>query len=222
MLRKKIMLLIVMIGIVAISSFSIGYVAFILINNNIPKLPETIIASDDIMVVQYWVDNSTYGERVDNPEILREGYHISDGNWSTREFYRIWIQFRLPTILKNWSKCILQVHICNSVDDRKIGEYGFRIHANTTWDESMSITEFRDNCDNKVDWDFMDIDTVRSTGIITYDMSEYIENSKSITVNFYIQNAHLEHEDYFEDMYFEIYSKDSNVDKEYLPQLIWS
>lgn len=186
------------------------------------KLPESIIANDDIMVVQYWIDNSTYGERVDNSEILREGYHISDGNWSTREFYRIWIQFKLPTNLRNWSKCILQVHTCNSVDDRKIGEYGFRIHVNTTWDESMSIAEFRDNCDNMVDWDFMDIDIVRSTGIIIYDMSDYIENSNSITVNFYIQNSHLDYEDYFEDMYFEIYSKDSNVDKEYLPQLIWS
>lgn len=222
MLRKKIMLLIVMIGIVAISSFSIGYVAFILINNNIPKLPETIIASDDIMVVQYWVDNSTYGERVDNSEILREGYHISNENWSTREFYRIWIQFKLPTELRAWSKCILRVNVFNFVDKREIGRYGFRIHVNTTWDESMSITEFRDNCDNMVDWDFMDINTVRSTGYIIYDMSEYIENSESITVNFYIQNAHLDYEDYFEDMYFEIHSKDFDISKEYLPQLIWS
>lgn len=184
--------------------------------------PEPIIASDDIMVVQYWVDNSTYGERVDNSEILREGYHISNENWSTREFYRIWIQFKLPTELRAWSKCILRVNVFNFVDEREIGRYGFRIHVNTTWDESMNIAEFRDNCDNMVDWDFMDINTVRSTGFIIYDMSEYIENSESITVNFYIQNAHLEYEDYFDDMYFEIYSKDSNVSKECLPQLIWS
>ena len=222
MLRKKLVLLIGIIGIVVIGSFSIGYVAFILINNNIPKLPETIIASDDIMVVQYGYPESPTKERVDNSEILREGYHISDGNWSTREFYRIWIQFKLPTELRAWSKCILQVNVFNFVDKREIGRYGFRIHINTTWDESMNIAEFRDNCDNMVDWDFMDINTVRLTGFIIYDMSEYIENSESITVNFYIQNAHLEYEDYFEDMYFEISSRDSNVSKEYLPQLIWS
>ncbi|KKM16678.1 hypothetical protein LCGC14_1683410 [marine sediment metagenome] len=189
---------------------------------NFGRTPDPIIASDDIMVVQYWVDNSSTGERIDNSEILREGYHIANGNWSTREFYRVWIQFKIPTILRNWSKCELRVHVLGFVDDNEKGKYGFRIHVNTTWDETMDISEFRDNCDNMVDWDFMDIATVCSTGVIVYDMTEYIENSESITVNFYIQNAHLDYDDYFENMYFEIYTKDSSFSEEFSPQLVWS
>jgi hypothetical protein len=183
-----------------------------------PKLPETIIAIDDVMVIQDWESN----ERVDNSETLREGYHISNGNWSTREFYRVWIQFDLPSKLREWNKCMLRVHILDFVDDEEKGKYGFRVYINSTWDETMNINEFRDNEGEFVDWDFMDIDIVRSMEIIEYDVSKHIENIKSITISFYIQNAHLEYEDYFSDMYFEVYSKDSNVSKNYLPQLVWS
>lgn len=203
---------------IIISSISIG---FIIYNNNIPKLPEPTIATDDVMIVQYWEGTDAF-EEVSNPEILLEGYNIFNGNLSDREWYRVWIQFDLSTKPKYWNKCELRVHVVDFTDDNERGRYGFRVYVNSTWYESMNRVEFIFNEGKFVDWDFMDINIVRSTMIILYDVSEHIENSYSITVSFYIQNAHLIYpEDYLSDMYFEKYSKDSDISKEYMPQLIW-
>ncbi len=58
-MRKKIIA--IMVGIfIIISSFSIRIILINNNDNNISGLPEPIIASDDIMVVQYWVYNSTF------------------------------------------------------------------------------------------------------------------------------------------------------------------
>lgn len=229
-MRKKALLLI---GLSVLIVFGIGITTSVLIMNvpddNIIE-PKLYIAIDDIMVVQYSIDNwSSYIEQVDNSEILKEGYHIPTGytieNWiysNEREFYRIWIQFNLTEKPKIWSTCVLQVYISTIFDTYHRGKYGFRVYVNSSWSETMEYDEFKIKQGQFVDWDFMNEDMVYVKKIITYDLSEYIENSYSITINFYIQNAHLGDKDYLNDMYFEIYSKDSNVDEEYLPQLIWS
>ena len=219
---KKITTVILIILLVSLG----GLTLYLFFKTVIIEKQKPIIATDDMMIVSYnfsEVEGNFMSYRIDNSEILRHGYYISNGNWSTREFYRIWIQFKLPEVLKNWTKCFLRVNAFNFRDGTKKGKYGLRIFVNSSWNETMNYDELTWKSEGKfVKWDFMDTDNVRSTGIITYDMSNYIENSNSITVKFYTRNAALEHEDYFESRYFDIYSKDSNVNKEYLPQLIWS
>jgi len=189
------------------------------------KKPDPIIASDDVMVIQNW-EGKPQTNLSGNLGILRQGYYIFNKNWTTREFYRSWFRFELPEVLGNWEKCVLQIYISQYVCEKYWYRYGYRIYLNETWNETMNYEEFNEvsgyGC---VYWNIIGkIYGQNITLELSKDksFSEYIDNSRSITICFYMCTADLDEFDYLSNSYFEMYSRNSNVDKELLPQLIWS
>lgn len=177
---------------------------------------DPIIASDDVMIIQNWEGTP----RINNSETLRQGYYIFNKTWITREFYRSWFRFELPEDLRNWEKFVFQIHISKYVCEEYWYRYGYRIYLNESWNETMNYEEFNEasgyGC---IYWNIIGRISDQK---LTIDISEHIENSKSITICFYMCTADLEEFDYLSNSYFEIYSRNSNISKEYLPQLIYS
>lgn len=165
----------------------------------------------DITTVQYYNGSGTI---TTNPEYLKQGYHGSDGVYEEREWYRTYIQFDVSNTGFNWKSCIFSVYQYSVNDIYGIGKYGIRLWINSSWNEYTNASDINVHID---DWKFLD-----STEHITYDISEYIRNAKNITIAIYTQNAHLTGEDYNKDFYFEMYSRDSNIENMYKPQLIWN
>lgn len=165
----------------------------------------------DITTVQYYNGSGTI---TTNPEYLRQGFHGSDGVYEEREWYRTYIQFDISNIRYEWKSCVFSVYQSSINDYYGIGKYGIRLWLNSSWDEETPASNINIDID---DWEFL-----YQTEHITYNISDHIRYAKNITIAIYTQNAHLTQDDYNKDAFFEMYSRDSNIDNKYKPQLIWS
>ena len=137
---------------------------------------------------------------------------MSDGVYEEREWYRTYIQFDISNIKYEWKSCVFSIYQSSINDYYEIGKYGIRLWLNSSWDEETSNINTHTD-----DWEFL-----YQTEHITYNISEHIRNAQNITIAIYTRNTHLTGDDYNKDAFFEMYSRDANIDNKYKPQLIWS
>jgi len=215
MLRKKIMLLIVMIGIVAISSFSIG---LILISNIPPESPppeQSFIAIDDM----YW-----YKELVDEESINHffgsESYLKCGRKDATYYYGHYGTSFRFPIINKpsNWVKCEISLYI-----------YQITGYFNESRDWLLSVYEGTWHEDIQYGWDYYwhlgNFNVSLNIGFNKIDITDYIiqpeaQSNETVSLTLYPYIKGTVWSDL--DVMVYIYSKEAYMNKTYLPQLIWS
>lgn len=211
-MNKKRRISILVIGIVAISGFSIGYITSILISNNIPHNdPKLYIATDDIQFVNA-------NPRLDiNQSKIRIGYYGM--NIGTNWVYDFLIKFDLTDKPQDWSKCEFQIYK-SSIHPAVIGNPLLRLMlCELNW------------TDETIDWRYHDlyqyytwrVDLSHTEYLINYnengfqrfDITDYIMNNETITVG--SRSILTKYESW---VY--IYSTEANIGNEYKPQLIWS
>ena len=203
-------------GILVISIFLIGFgIGIIILNKPKPKPLLPIYPNADITTVQYFNDSGTI---ITNPEYLRIGFHNSDGVYEEREHFRSILQFDISVVDFEWKSCVFSAYQSSINDIYNRGKYNVYLSVNSSWDESFERFDFNwSNEGVNIDWE-----TITNINHIEYNISNYIKNAFSVSIRIAFQNAHLTEADYSRDAYFEIYSRHSDIDNKYLPQLIWS
>ncbi len=213
-MRKKI-ILILLVGIIAISSFSIGYIAFILINTPNDDTPKFYIAIDDTYYNSGGMGEFVYG----NKTYIRIG---GAGRGGSGLF-----KFDLRDKPEQWSK----LEVSFSAKYKYASQLITIRLLSVNWNESMTSKEIRDILRYpNPNWETPYFLNPRKTstsfeGVYTFkfDIIYYLEradenigdclnNYDSITIELspVIHNS------------FDIYSKEADVNKTWLPQLIWS
>lgn len=214
MRKNKPFLIGIIIGIIVIGGIAI-FPIIIELNKPKPIIPKPTYSNADITTIQYYNDLNSPATYT-NPEYLRVGFHNSDGIYEEREHYRSLIQFDFSDIKYEWKSCIFSVYQSSINDDYNRGRYNLYFAINSTWNEQTTYLDWT-NEGISVGWAYIP-DVIH----IEYNISKYIKNAFSITIRIAFQNAHLTDDDNYRDAYFEMYSRHSDIDNKYKPQLIWS
>ena len=203
-MRKKI-ILILLVGIIAISSFSIGFISILVINNAPNNDTNNLNIAIEDSYVRGYNNNDSFG----NLEYLKIEEAIPVG-W--REHTYILMKFDVSNYNET---CVLSFYIYritpNSIQgDGSIGIYIFK----SGWNEDMNSREIINSYvdDREFEYGIMSIPIM--IGLVEIDISDYLQYTND-TITLRLRHLPLDGEVY-------IYSKEANVNKEYLPQLIWS
>jgi len=226
MLRKKIILFI---GIIVISSFSIGYLTSILVNipnNDSPNdddTPKFYIAIDDVWFTKYRSTPDYYYNnfRPDMNYLKTGGGNDGTANPS---YDVIYIRFNLTNRPNNWSKVEISLYEYNFY---KLGDYVVSFRTDLfegDWNETSGNTE--------VYWKIEDIDySLRyKVGFHRIDITDYIKNNNTISMRIYVkvQNRWRGSISFYSsewdglDPDFPYILPENDTYKHYLPQLIYS
>ena len=206
----------IIIGIVLIVGITVSPIIIELnIELNKPKPPLPTYPNADITRVQYFNGS---GSIITNPEYLRIGFHNSDGVYEEREHFRSILQFDISDVDFECKSCVFSAYQSSINDNYNRGRYNVYLSVNSSWDESFGILDFNwSNEGVNIDWE-----TITNINHIEYNISNYMKNAFSVSIRIGFQNGHLTEADNSRDAYFEIYSRDSDIDNKYKPQLIWS
>ena len=226
-MKKKIILLI---GVIVISSFSIGYITSILINNSTPNndsnndVPKFYIAIDDIWFTRYGsLPNYYYDNIRPNMNYLVVGGG-EDGT-ATPDFHVTYIRFDLNNKPTSWTKVEISLYEWNF---NKMSDYvvDFRIDLfEGNWNETSGNTE--------IYWKVEEVDySLRyKVGFHRTDITDYIKYfNETISMRIYTNhNNRWKGSLYFYssewdglDPEFPYILPENDTYKNYLPQLIYS
>lgn len=186
---------------------------------SIPKPKEPIedviiradLPTDDITVKS---NEPYYTENIDT---LLVGCFDMKYKWSM-------IRFDLTNKPENWSSCEIQIYISEIINAgyyEPICRYGLHMDYNN-WNEDSDYSEIKwGDWDHSVDFNgsYSKIFDCK-LGFLKVNITNYIENHETITIRF--KNIYPDVFDYHSYVYYNIHSKEANVDIEYKPQLIWS
>lgn len=203
-MEKSKLKIIVIIFVVFISGLTIG-IGISLIE--IPKgKPKSYISTEDLYV-------QTNGAILWNRTYLKFGY----GN-------EAYLRFDLRHKPRNWEKCEISLYTyLNHNEYIPNDQYWVDIFEGNwtepgiSWEEQQE-QEYYQNVWSKniIYWNIERIGGVsHSIGFTILDITDYIKNNQTVSIKIYTGNI-------IYDSYAFIYPCEATVDKEYLPQLIWS
>lgn len=196
----------IIIGIITITGFAI--IPIIIELNKPPHI--YYIATDDT-----YYSGSDFSETVNgNRSFLVAGRYI---NVSGSSFYYAFIKFDLKNIPKRWVKCEFSFYVYEY--ERNYWNANIMILSND-WNEEMNSFDIDSNLPTHSGADFY---WEHNFGLQRIDITDFIGNNESITIRIgahgtYSTGGSL----VFINNYMIIYSKEADVDKAWLPQLIWS
>jgi len=170
------------------------------------------IATDDMGYIIY---------ADDRPDITYNLEYVNLGclNYT---YNKALFRFNLTEKPDIWENCyirlyISQITICGSKEP--IWQYSLKLNYNI-WNELMSFTEFMDTSSSS-NWEKIVVGNYSiEQGFLHFNITNHVESYNSITLT--LDNVYPDWFNYSCYYYHTVFTKDSNVDKEYLPQLMWS
>lgn len=229
-MRKKLILLV---GIIVISSFSIGYITSILVSNNTPNapiddtpiddIPKFYIATDDIWFTEYKYTPDYYFDRF-RPDMNYLRVNGGEDGTANPDYSVMYIRFNLTNKPNNWSKCEISLY---EFGFSKLGSYAVSFSVDLfegNWNETSGNTE--------VYWKIERISHSLgySIGFKKLDITNFIKNNETISMRIYARNQNKwrgslsfyssEWDGLEPDFPYILPENDTYLN--YLPQLIWS
>ncbi len=228
-MRKKIILLV---GIIVISSFSIGYITSLLISNSTPNgdtpngdTPKFYSAIDNM-----WLTTGTgnTGEPRPVSSTLRGG--MTQTQTASTDYHEIYIRFSLIDKPNNWNKVEVSLY-----------KYSFykQYNAPTIWVDLFEGNWTEEYITNEIYWDLKNRFGSGFTSILGYsigfhrvDITDFIKGYNGTTFSIHISTGQPNRNDgtivlYSNrwdggEPYLPYVLPENDSYKNYLPQLIWS
>ena len=221
-MNKKLTILSIGIGVIIVSSFSIGFMVSTLINNPIDNT-KLYIAIDDIWFTKY---GSTPDYYYDNIRPDMNSLMVGGGNDGTANpsYSVAYIRFDLRNKPSSWEKCEISLY---EYSFYKMSDYvvGFRVDLfEGDWNETSGNTE--------VYWKIERVSMTLgySVGFKKLDITNYIKNNNTISMRIYVsvQNKWKGTIRFYSSEWdgiepdFPYILPENDSYNNYLPQLIWS
>jgi len=213
-MRKKALLLI---GLSILIVFGIGIITSVLILNvpdepDKPNEPKLYIASDDT----YYSGRDSRETVNGNKTLLVAGRYV---NASGSSIHYTFIKFDLKDKPKKWDNLEVSFYVYEYLRERDAVMYVQVLQYKYDWNETMPSYDIRWNVP-QLSYDFQ---MKFILGLYKFNITnhwEEIENNESFTIIIFGYGGNSS-TGYF-DNHILIHSKEANVSKAWLPQLIWS
>jgi len=222
-MRKKLVLLLVVI--IVISSFSIGFITSILVNNSTPNdTPKFYIAIDNMWLTT-GTGNTGTPRTVDSH--LRAG--MSQTQTATTGYHEAYIRFSVANKPNKWSKVEISLY-----------KYSFykQINAPTIWVDLFEGNWTEEYITNEIYWDLKDHTGWGFSSILGYslgfhrvDITDFIKDYNGTTFSIHIYGRGNYNDGTIvlysnrwdnSDLYLPYVLPENDSYLNYLPQLIWS
>lgn len=200
--------------------FSIVFVIFI--SGVLLSITMITLEKEEVKPIHHIAIDDTYCGGIDKLETVNgnKNYLLAGryNNVSWSSWFYSFIQFNLTNKPKHWKECEFSFYVYEY--ERTYTKLANIMILFDDWNEQMNGEEIKDNLPTHSGgdfyWDF-------GLGLHKLNMTNYIGNTENITIRIGIHGTYrIDNQLQFFNNYVMIYSKEANVEKAYLPQLIWS
>lgn len=202
-------------------------ISTLIILNQKPIIQEKVILRsdlpiDDMFIVYYdkgyaFLDEGSANKTI-NADWLSVGCYNKSYRWSI-------LKFNLTNKPESWTMCEIQLYIVHDRITQMKPLYYYNLFLDyNDWNENMFYDDFMETWSH---WNhsIMFNDNYNKffeekLGYLTFDITDYIEDHNTITIR--LKEGYPNGFNYSSYAFYSMWSKESDVDIEYKPLLVWS
>lgn len=186
-----------------------------------PIIQEKVILRSDLptddMFISYYDEGYAFLDEGGANHTINS-YWLSVGCYNKSYRWSI-LKFNLTNKPESWTMCEIQLYIVHDriTQMKPLYYYNLMLDYNT-WNENMTYNEFMGTWNHSIM--FSDKFFDEKLGHLKFDITDYIENHNSITIR--LKEGYPDGFNYSSYAFYSMWSKESGVDIEYKPLLVWS